>query len=67
MTAAATYPSMSLGKIVLLSVLLGLVAGLLFGALAPGAAPPGIVGGAVALVSVVAAGLIQPVPPKRRR
>ena len=56
---------MSLGKIVFQSITLGIVVGLLANALAgPGAA--GIAGSATAFLAVIAAGLIQP-PPKRRR
>ena len=57
---------MSLGKIVMLSVLLGVVVGALAGLVFGEAARPALVGAGVGFVSVIAAGLIQP-PPKRVR
>ena len=56
---------MSLGKIIWLSMLLGLASGLLAGAVLGGHGA--VVGAGVAFVSVIAAGLIQPVPKRRGR
>jgi uncharacterized membrane protein YfcA len=55
---------MSIGKIILYAMVLGILVGLIAGRIDP-ELPAGIIGMAVALVATVAAGRLQPRPPKR--